>query len=113
MYSQRSEFIVREYIESQIELEYGITSKPITLVNPTYNEILERIHQVLGNLLRTFNITQAYFDRDDPWRDILCAAEFSIHSTQNMLKGYILSQLMFGHTMILSINHEVYWGLTH
>ena len=94
-------------------MEYGITSKPITLVNPTYNEILERIHQVLGNLLRTFNITQAYFDRDDPWRDILCAAEFSIHSTKNMLKGYILSQLLFGHTMILSINHEVDWGLTH
>ena len=28
---------------------------------------MERIHQVLGNLVRTFNITQTYVDEDDPW----------------------------------------------
>ena len=109
----KDQIFCHDFIKPLIEIEYSIAAKPINLVNPTSNAILERIHHLIGNLVHPFNITQAYFDRDDPWRDILCAAEFSIHSTKNMLKGYILSQLLFGHTMILSINHEVDWGLTH
>ena len=61
-------------------MEYGITAKPSTLVNPTSNAILERVHQVLGNLMQTCNITQICVDKDDPWSGILAAAEFSICS---------------------------------
>ena len=53
-----------------------ITVKPITLGYPTSNEILEHIHQVLGNLVRNFNITQTYVDIDDPWSGILAAESF-------------------------------------
>ena len=43
------------------------------------NAVLERIHQVLGNLVRTFNIsTQTYVDEDYLWTGILAAAEFEI-----------------------------------
>ena len=49
-------------------MEYGITSKPSILVNTMSNAVLERIHQILGNLVRTFNIfTQPYADKYDPW----------------------------------------------
>ena len=36
-----------------IEIEYGITDKPSTLGNPISNALLGKIHQVLGNLVRT------------------------------------------------------------
>ena len=46
--------------------------------------VLERINQVLVNIVRTFNVsTQTYFDKNDPLTGILAAAEFVIHSTTN------------------------------
>ena len=65
-YYQGSEYIGHEFIKYLIEMEYGIISKPSTSVNPMSNSILERIHQVLGNLVRTHNITQTYFLKYDP-----------------------------------------------
>ena len=64
-------------------MEYEITVKPSTLVNPIYNEILKNIHQILGNLVLTCNITQTYDDKDDPWSGILAAAAFVIFPTTN------------------------------
>ena len=64
-------------------MEYGITFKPRTLVNPISNEILKQIHQVIGNLVLTRNITQTYDDKDDPWSGILAAGAFIILSTTN------------------------------
>ena len=52
-----------------------------------FNEVLERIHQVLGNLVRTFKIsTQTSVDKNDPWKGSLAAAEFVIFSTSNRQK---------------------------
>ena len=64
-------------------MEYRITVKPSTLVNPISDEILKHIHQVLGNLVLTCNITQTYDDKNDPWSGILAAAAFVIISTNN------------------------------
>ena len=64
-------------------MEYKITVKPSTLVNPIYDEILKQIHQVIVNLVLTCNINQTYDDKDDPWSGILAAAEFVILSTNN------------------------------
>ena len=73
------------------------------------NEILERIHQVLGNLVQTCNINQTYVDKDDPWSGILAAPEFAIISTTNRTKRYSTVQLVFGCDMILLIKHKVDW----
>ena len=64
-------------------MEYKITVKPSTLVNPIYDDILKHIHQVTGNLVLTCNITQTYDDKYDPWSGILAAAAFLILSTNN------------------------------
>ena len=98
-------------IKFLIETEYGITAKPRYLVNTTSNKTLERIHQVLVNLVRDSNISETYVDEDDPWSGILVASEFKILSTTNILKGYIPGQLLFGHDMILPIKHKVDWEL--
>ena len=85
-YGQGSEFIGREFRKSPIEKYYWITAKPSTLGYTTSNTILERIHQVLGNLVMTFKIKGTYVDEDDPWFVILDAAEFTILSPANRLK---------------------------
>ena len=61
-YDQGKELIVHEFRKYLIEMEYGITSKPHTSGNITSNVVLERIHQVLGNLMWTCNITQTYVE---------------------------------------------------
>ena len=73
------------------------------------NAILERIHQVIGNLVRTLNIQQTYVDENEPWAGILAAAAFVIRSTTKRKKGYSPDQLIYGRDMILPIKHEVYW----
>ena len=63
-----------------------ITANQSILGNPSSNMIFEQIVQVLRNLVRTFNITETYVDKDDMWLGILEAAEFTILSTANSLK---------------------------
>ena len=57
-YDQGLKFIGNEFIKFSIEDEYRITAKPSTLVNPMSNVVLEQIHHLTGNLVRTFNISQ-------------------------------------------------------
>ena len=75
------------------------------------NAILERIHQVLGNIFCTFNIQQTYVDKDDPCTDILDAAAFAILSTTSRKKGYSPVLLIFVRDMILPIKHRADWEL--
>ena len=75
------------------------------------NVVLERIHQVLGNLVRAFNIPKTYVDKDDPCSGILATSVFGIRSTTNRKKGYSLGQLGFVRDMILIIKHTVDWEL--
>ena len=110
-YDQGKEFIGHEFIKSLMETEYRITAKPITLGISMSNAILERIHQVLGNTVSTFNVQKNYFDKNDPWRGILAAAAISIRSTTSGQKGYSPVQLIFFCDMILLIKHRVDWEL--
>ena len=75
-HDQVSEFIGYEFRKFLIKMKCGITSKPSTSGNPMSNAILERIQQVLGNLVQTFNVQQAYVDENDPWTGILAAVDF-------------------------------------
>ena len=86
-------------------MEYGIVSEPSTSGNSISNAILEQIHQVLGNLVRTCNISRTYVDKDNPCLVILYVAAFAIFSTTNRLKGYSPGQLVFGCDMIIPIKH--------
>ena len=77
------------------------------------NAILERIHQVLGNLVRNFNIQQTYVGKNNPWTGILTAAAFEICSTTNWQKSYSPGQLVFVCDMIIQVKHRVHWELIH
>ena len=98
-----------EFVKYLNKIEYGITAKTITLGKPTYDAILERIHQVLGNLVRNFNISETYFDKDDPWTGILAAVALEISSTTNGLKFYSRVQLVFSRDMIIPMKQKAHW----
>ena len=62
-----------------VKNDYGIKPKPITTRNSQANAIIERVHQTIGNVLRTFNVKD--IDDEDPWTGILAATIFKIRAT--------------------------------
>ena len=91
MYDQVLEFIGHDIRKYLIEEEYGILSKQSTSINPTSNEILERIHGVLGNVVQTYNIKDTYIYEYNLWSAILAVTVFKMISTANMLKVIVQS----------------------
>ena len=70
-YDRGTEFIGQEF-QKMLE-DYGVKKKPNTTRNPQANAIVERVHQVIGNIVRTFELQDNYLDEDDPWEGILSA----------------------------------------
>ena len=60
---------------------YGMKDKPSISYNPQSNGIIQPVHQVLGNALRTFELEEKELDTNDPWGYFLGAAAWAIHST--------------------------------
>ena len=91
--------------------DYGIKRKPITVRNPQANAIVERIHQVIGNMIRTFELEDNYLDNQDPWKGILSATAFAIRSTVHTTLKKSPGQLVFGRDMIFNLQHQADWEL--
>ena len=78
---QGSEFIGQDFCDMCVN-DYGIKRKIISTRNPQANAIVEHVHQMLGNLIWSFELQDnPYIDMDDPWSGILAAASFAMHST--------------------------------
>ena len=39
--------------------DYGVKKKPITARNPQANSIIERVHQTVGQMLRTYQLQES------------------------------------------------------
>ena len=76
----RGKEFMKEFI-SMIKHDYNIKRKVITTRNPQVNSILERVHQTVGNILRTFRMHDSVLDKDNPWDGILPAIMFAIRAT--------------------------------
>ena len=59
--------------------DYGLKRKPITTRNPQSNAIIERIHQTIGKIIRTFDVSNIV--NNDPWSGILVATMFAVRAT--------------------------------
>ena len=55
--------------------------KPASSGNPQEKVTIERIHQVLNNLVRSYNLQETYVDDPDPCIGILEVADFAVRST--------------------------------
>ena len=94
-----------------IEKDYGIKLKRITARNPQANAIIERAHQTIGNVLRTFQVQNTILDKDDPWSGILAATMFAMRATVHTTLQATPSQLVFGRDSMLNITHDTNWKL--
>jgi transposase InsO family protein len=110
IFDRGSEFIGHDFKQMLTE-DYGIKKKPITVRNPQANSIIERVHQTIANLIRTFELEDNYLDNDDPWAGILSATAFAIRSTYHTTLQATPGQLVFGRDMILNIQHIANWSL--
>ena len=68
-YDRGSEFIGHDFKQNMKD-EYGLTVHACTAKNPQANSVLERIHQVLANMIRTFELEDIYIDEKNPWAGI-------------------------------------------
>ena len=78
-----------------IEEEYCIKTYPASPGNLQAKAIIERIQQVLGNILCTYNIQGTYVDDVNPWVGLLAAAAFTVRYTYHRVKGKISVHLVF------------------
>jgi transposase InsO family protein len=107
-FDRGSEFIGQDF-QKMIKEDYGVKAKPITVRNPQANAIVERVHQVIGNIIRTFELENNYLDDNDPWKGILSATAFAVRSTFHTTLQNTPGQLVFGRDMILNVKHEANW----
>ena len=87
--------------------DYGLKRKPITTSNPQSNEIIERIHQTIGNIIHTFDVSNIV--NNDPWSGILAATMFAVRTTYHTKLQASQMQLVLGQDAILNIKHVAYW----
>ena len=87
--------------------DYGLKRKPITSRNPQSNAIIERIHQNIGNVIRTFDVSNIV--NNDPWSGILAATMFAVRATYHTTLQAYPMQLVFGRDAILNIKHVADW----
>jgi hypothetical protein len=59
----------------------GVKRRQTTSYNPQGNSISDRIHQVIGNMSRAFELEEIELDPEDPWNELLQACAFGIIST--------------------------------
>ena len=87
--------------------DYGLKRKPITTRNPQSNAIIKRIHQTIGNIIRTFDVSNIV--KNDSWSGILATTMFAVHATYHTTLQASPMQLLFGRDAILNIKHVSDW----
>jgi hypothetical protein len=86
--------------------DYRIKRKVISTQNLQVNVIVECMHQMLGNLIRSFQLQdKPYCDPDDPWGGILMAIAFALRSLYHITLQAMPGQLIFGRDMVLNLQH--------
>ena len=89
----------------------GLKPKPTTDYNPQGNSIIERIHQVLGNQLRTFELEEREFTAEEKtFEPFLTACAYAIRCTYHTTLRATPGQLVFGRDMLLPIKFNADWA---
>ena len=90
----------------------GLKKKPSLEYNPQSNAIIERVHQVLGDQLRTFELEERDLTpQERTFEPFLTACAYALRSTYHTTLGATPGQLVFGRDMILPVKFKADWAL--
>ena len=81
--------------------------KLITTRNPQSNSIIKRIHQTIGNIIPTFDLSNIV--NNNPWSGILAATMFAVRATYHTTLQAVPMQIVFVRDAILNIKHVAIW----
>jgi len=103
-----SEF--KKEVSEALRSQFGIEVKMITTRNPQANAIVERIHQVVGDMIRTRAINGSEdIDEDFPWMGVLSAVRHAVRSLVHTTTRATPTQLVFGRDALLNVSFEADW----
>ncbi len=88
---------------------YGITRKRTTVKNPRANGILERVHQVLGQMLHTAELDMADSVTPDDVDVFLDNVAWAIRSTYHTVLKASPGAVIFGRDMLVNILFIADW----
>ena len=89
---------------------YGIKRKPTTVKNPQANAVLERVHQVLGQMLRIAELDMAESVTPDDVDVFLDNAAWAICSTYHTVLKASPGAAIFGRDMLFDIPFVADWA---
>ena len=89
--------------------EFSIKPKLTTIKNPTANSPVERIHQVVANMLKTKELCSQVLDPIDPWGEMLASIAWAIRASFNTSTQATPAQLVFGRDMIFNLKSLINW----
>ena len=76
------------------ECDYDLTKKPIAVRNPQANSTVERVHQTMGNMMRTFDIPSTETCADQivgTFAAVACRIHSTIHTTTRATPMQLIS----------------------
>ena len=106
IYDNGSEF--KSHFESLCD-SYGLKRKPTTIKNPQANAILERVHAVLGDMMRTSNLDMSDTCTASDIDEFLTNAAWAIRSTYHTALRSSPGAAVFGRDMLFDIPYLADW----
>ena len=79
--------------------------------NPQGNSPVERIHQVVHDMIRTKELDKLVFECVDPWGEILSSVAWAIRASYHSTLQATPAQLVFGRDMLFNIKKVINWKL--
>jgi transposase InsO family protein len=91
--------------------DFDIKPKPTTVENPQGNSPVERIHQVVQNMIKTKQLDKFILDYIDPWAEILSSVAWAIRASYYSTLMSTPAQLVFGRDMLFNMKKAINWKL--
>ena len=105
VFDRGTKFMAKSY--KMYQKYYDLKSKPITTRNPHSNAIIKQIHKTIGNIIRTFYVSNIV--NNNPCSGILAATMFSVSAIYHTTLQASTKQIVFDRYAILNIKHVSDW----
>ena len=107
LYDNRSKF--KLFFENLCE-SFQLKHKPTTIKNPQANAILERIHQVVTNMMRTSSLDMQETCTPNMIDDFIVNVGWAICSTHHTALGSTPGAAIFNQDMLFDIPYIADWS---